>query len=127
MYDSKTALIEHEVSLYESDLLEVAERIAAVDKRRTAVESEKKASMARFNSEIQQCDAEMRDLLVQLRDKKATKTSECIPEFDYINNEVRYRLFTTGEIVKVRELTPEERQLKLFEDGPQKGEEDGEQ
>ena len=77
-------------------------------------EAEVKASNAEAKEWIKETKAEISRLARVLRERQEMREVELREEYDYPNRKVHVVRCDTSEVVRVREMTDEERQLVLF-------------
>ncbi len=103
-----------ELSTY--DLLEVGEGLVLLQKEKERVENEKSKQASKFSSLLKQIEADRVRKTRMLEEKVEHIEEECTWRMDYDNGLVHYISVANGSIVKSREMTNEERQMKLFDD-----------
>jgi hypothetical protein len=112
--ERETAIVEYTIELGPKELLELGAEMARLDQEIDTVGLEAKASAAGYKARIADYEAHRKMISAWVREKKKTETGECLVEIDHDLGKVFYRLESTGQVVKERELTKEERQLSLF-------------
>ena len=112
----ETQLVSYEIYLDETDKAKKMDRIVELDDNLSRLASEKAVVMAEFNSKGKALEREISMLIQHCRDGFEIKEEDCTFEYQYDLGFVYFYSCETGEKVHQREITNEERQLKLFAD-----------
>lgn len=112
----ETTLIEWEKKLHSLDLLQIGEELVQLMEEEDRVCNEKKDAMAKYAATLKRIDADRHRKTCMLRDKVEYIEEECSWDLDYENGLVHYISVESGEIVKSRDMTKEECQMKLFDE-----------
>ena len=112
----ETQLVSYNIELNEADKAAKMDRIVKLDDDLSRLASEKAVMMAEFNSRGKALEREISMLIQHCRDGFEVKEEDCTFEYHYDIGLVFFYSCETGEKVHEREITNEERQLKLFAD-----------
>lgn len=112
----ETSLIEYDKELSEADIVDTAGRMADLDAEIDRIEAEKKVVLAGYAAKLKEKNAEIKRSLKIIKDGFETVEEDCTFEFLWDEGVVEYYSCNTGECVRTREITNEERQMKLFND-----------
>lgn len=112
----ETALIEYERNLTEDDIVAKAVLMADLDAEIDRIKSEKDVAVAGYNSKIKDRSSQIQKGLKVIKEGFEVIEEECTFEFLWNDGVVEYYSLETGEVVKTREITKEERQMKLFDE-----------
>lgn len=112
--NSENVFIEFQHELDDDELLEVGQKVVEFDAEEDLVAEEKKLANAKWNARLKDVQAEKKRHIRMLRDKFETREEECECVLDYKEGMTRYFSIKTGELIKERELSNEERQMDMF-------------
>ena len=112
----ETQLVSYNIELNEADKASKMDKIVKLDDDLSRLASEKAVMMAEFNSRGKALEREISMLIQHCRDGFEVKEEDCTFEYRYDLGLVFFYSCETGEKVHEREITNEERQLKLFAD-----------
>lgn len=101
-------------TLTEPELAERADRAARLQYDADKITSEAKLASKAAKDRVEKIEAERRLLLSEVRTKQGYKAVECIAKADYARGLLETVRLDTGEVIRSRKLTPEERQKKMF-------------
>ena len=104
-------------SLSEPELAERADRAARLQYEADKITGEAKLTAKAAKERVEKIEAERRLLLSEVRTKQGYKPVECVSQADYVRGVLETIRTDTGEVLRSRKLTPEERQKKLFPGG----------
>lgn len=99
--------------LTEEEKRERAEKMALLVSQINDSEAQLKSVQTQIKSEIAKCEADMATCSEQYRSGYEMRRVECEEEHDFIERTVTLIRQDTGEIVKTRVMTPEERQEEM--------------
>ena len=119
----ETALVEYEKHLSEDEIIEKAKLLADLHTEIKNIQADKDVVMADFNSRIKTRTAQISTGLGIIKNGFETVEEECTFEFLWNEGIVEYYSCETGDMVKKREITNEERQMKLFDERKKKDDE----
>ena len=109
-----TAVIDYNHELSQAELLEIGERIGELDEQEEQLDREKNLVVSGFKARLSENQSERKKLSKCLRTGVIEKTAECEIVYDYESGVVQYRDLESGDVVSIRDMTNEERQLNLF-------------
>jgi hypothetical protein len=107
--------VEYDYVLDDDELIEIGSEIAELDNNINEYELEKKRVNAELGGKIKVLQTEMKQKCAIIRDKKETRVAQCVPTPDYEEGVMRFVSIDTGEMIKERPLTNEERQMSLMD------------
>jgi hypothetical protein len=110
----ETALVTYEVYLDETDKAQKMDKIVEIDDNLNRLQAEKAVALAEFNSKAKAMEREISMLIQHCRDGFEQKEEDCTFEYFWDAGYVEFYSCETGAAVHRRDITQEERQLKLF-------------
>ncbi len=99
--------------LTEKEKTELSARIAKAISDKASIEARLKEVTASLKAEIAKCDAEIADAALQINTGSQYKNVDCQIERNYRLGTVTITRLDTGEIIRERPMTAEERQMTL--------------
>jgi hypothetical protein len=105
--------VEHELSL--TELQETAVKICQLDHEESEIELQKKAAATEWGAKLKANQTQRKTLCRQHRDGVVIQSLECRFENNYEDGTIDYYSVNSGERVSRRNMTSEERQMKLFD------------
>lgn len=99
--------------LTDAELVDRGAQLADAYAKADALEAERKNTNDGFKAKIELVEQQVRDLAGTLRSKQETREVELLEEFDYRTFTVRVKRADTGEMVRERAMTKNERQEEL--------------
>lgn len=99
--------------LTDAELVDRGGKLADAYAEADALEAERKNTNDGFKAKIELVEQRVRDLAGTLRTKQETREVELLEEYDYRTFSVRVKRADTGEMVRERAMTKNERQEEL--------------
>jgi hypothetical protein len=112
----ETTIIDVEYELTDFELGETAVKICQLDHEEGEIELKKKAAATEWGAKLKSNQIQRKTLCRQHRDGVVVRAVECRFENNYNDGTVDYYSVASGEVVSSREMTSEERQMKLFDE-----------
>lgn len=110
----ETAVIEYEVKLTNADRLKIGQQLGDLDNVEDQIKTSQAAAVAGFKARLADNQAERKQLSMCLRTGLQQRVAECQVVYDYDAGLVKYVELESGQVVKTRDMSKEERQLNLF-------------
>lgn len=110
----ETSLEQYTKHLSDHDMVGLSERLVVLDNEEKQQVEEKSTVVSKYTAELKRIAAEKQRLIHMMRTKEEVIEEECYFEYDYEEGVLRFFSVATGQEVKSRKITDEERQLKLF-------------
>ncbi len=114
----------HKVDLTDDEIRDAAEDLARLLADIDGKESAKKSVASQFKADIERLQADAQKQASLVRDKYEYRSVECSQSFDYDHCEVSTYRDDTGELLRKRTMTIEEKQAELDLDGDKKTDDD---
>lgn len=102
-------------SLNPDEIRRKGEELALARKKHKDLAEEAKSVAAEFKAKLKRLDETIDDLAEQIRSKRETRDVEVIERRDTVNAMVETVRCDTGEVVRSRAMTLNERQVHLFD------------
>ena len=99
--------------LTEKEKTELSAKIAKAISDRTSAEAKLKEVSASIKAQIAQLDAEISEKALQINNGYEYRNVECRMDKDYRLGSVTITRLDTGEVIRERPMTAEERQMEL--------------
>jgi hypothetical protein len=112
----ETTIIDIEHELTDLELGETAVKICQLDHEEGEIELKKKAAATEWGAKLKSNQMQRKTLCRQHRDGVVIQSVECRFENNYNDGTVDYYSVSSGAMVQSRDMTPEERQMKLFDE-----------
>jgi len=100
--------------LTEKEKTELSAKIAKAISDRTSAEAKLKEVSASIKAQIAQLDAEISEKALQINNGYEYRNVECRMDKDYRLGSVTITRLDTGEVIRERPMTAEERQMELL-------------
>lgn len=111
--DREITTFEHDVDLMDYELVEIGAELHALEIRKGDIELKKKAAMSEFNSRLRDIESQQKGMISMLGSKKRHMSTDCYIEPDYSAGKMVYLSVETGEVIESRDMTRQERQMKI--------------
>lgn len=98
----------------------LAEKMAMSTQEMQTIEDQKKSAMASFKDRLESAQLELKGCATKYKDGYEMRYMECVVERNYVDGHVRFIRTDTGECVRLKKMTDEERQLKIADVAPDK-------
>jgi hypothetical protein len=112
----ETSLEQYARQLSDYDMVDLSERLVSLDNEEKQQIEEKSTVVSKYTAELKRIAADKQRIIHMMRTREEVVEEECYFEYDYTDGMLFYYSVATDEIVKSREITNEERQLKMFAD-----------
>ena len=109
-----TELVEYEVPLNDDDMIQIAENLGKYDAEIKRITADLTKATNEAKSRIKDYQLKIEALALEARDGVRHDVAECDVVMNWETGKVEYYLHETAVCVKERDITTEERQLKMF-------------
>ena len=111
-----TELVEYEVPLNDEDMIKIAEDLGEYDSEIQRIKDGLTKAMNEAKSRIKDYELKIGELAREAREGVRHEVSECDVVMNWETGKVEYHLADTHVCIKERDITTEERQLKMFKE-----------
>ena len=111
-----TELVEYEIPLSDEDMIKIAENLGEYDSEIQRIKDGLTKAMNEAKSRIKDYELKIGELAREAREGVRHDVAECDVVINWETGKVEYYLHETAVCVKERDITTEERQLKMFKE-----------
>lgn len=113
--DVETTVVKHERPLTDEDLLNMGEEIVTLDAEEDILLAGKNSAVSEWTAKIKANSARRKSVSLAYRSGVMRLETECRWEANFETGKIEYFSVESGELIKSRDMTNEERQMKLFD------------
>lgn len=110
----QTQIVDYDQQLTREEMLEYAEKAAALEKEREDLSLEQKQSAAAFKAKIGEKEADVRRMLRYVRDGFRPAQAMCYVNYDFKKRVVTFEDCDSGRVVRERKMSEEEFSLPQY-------------
>ena len=114
--ERETSLESYTKQLSDYDMIGLSEQLVSLDNEEKQQSQEKSTVVSKYTAELKRIAADKQRIIHMMGSREEYIEEECYFEYDYNEGVIRYFSTSSGLEVKKREITNEERQLKMFSD-----------
>ena len=111
-----TELVEYEIPLNDDDMIQIAENLGKYDAEIKRITADLSKATNEAKSRIKDYQLKIEALALEAREGVRHDVAECDLVMNWETGKVEYYLHETSVCVKERDITTEERQLKMFKE-----------